>query len=57
MKPTYEELAKTILGLSNDTDHVYKMLSAGETPIITIGQWGRLETARKVAQKALADIA
>lgn len=57
MKPTYEELAKALTGLSLDTENTYKALRVGNTPTISIGQWGRLRTAKEIAARAVADIA
>lgn len=57
MKPTYEELAIALTGLSLDTKRTYEALRDGGTPIISIGQWGRVRTAQELAAKAIADIA
>ena len=57
MKPTYDELAKVLTGLSLDTENTYKALRVGNTPIISIGQWSRLNLAKETAARAIADIA
>ncbi|HZZ77146.1 MAG TPA: hypothetical protein VFE62_01425 [Gemmataceae bacterium] len=57
MKPTYEQLVQTLDGLAADVESVYKALADGRKPIISIGQFRRLETVKDTVMKAKADIA
>lgn len=45
MKPTRDELLQALQAIVTDAHHVYKALEKGQ-PVISIGQWGRLERAR-----------
>ena len=45
MQPTRDELLQALQTITQDAYNTYKALENGQ-PVVSIGQWGRLERAR-----------
>lgn len=53
-KPTYGELAFALELVAGDAMGTYKALGNGSTPVVSIGQWGRVKTGLDMVNRARA---